>query len=177
MGTELGGTCEQPGPTGYLPLRERPTRTYHRDVVDNSLYYSERDGIHRVSGRWRPVTAPPPNDDFANAEPLPATVPSSREVTIGNATTEPGEPALGARSMWFSFRPVASRRLTVSGADGVFTGSSVSALQPVGTKDNSGVITFDAQAGQTYSISVACPRSPDYEFTCDLPFDLAIRPG
>lgn len=177
VGAELGGTCERPGPTGYFPLRERPTRTYHRDVFDNSLYYSERDGIHGVSGRWRPVTGSPPNDDFANAEPLPATVPSSHEVTIGNATTEPGEPALGARSMWFSFSPAASRRLVVSGAEGVFTGSSVSALQPVGTEDDSGVIRFRAQAGQTYSIGVACPPSPDYDFTCHLPRDLAIRPG
>ncbi len=176
VGAELGGTCEPPGPTGYFPLPERPTRTYHREVVHNSLYYSERDGIHVTYGRLRPVTGPPPNDDFAAAEPLPAE-PLSREVTIGNATTEPGEPALGARSMWFSFQASASRPLVVSGAEGVFTGSSVSALQPVGTKDGSGVIKFRGQAGQTYSIAVACPPSPDYDFTCHLPRDLAIRRG
>jgi hypothetical protein len=183
VGAELGGTCERPGPTGHFPLPERPTRSYHRDVVGTSLYYAERDGVHRVIRPSRPDTGPPSNDAFANA--IPVTAPSSQEYTIGNATTEPGEPALvpsagerapETRSAWFVLRPVTSQRLAVSGAAGVFTGSSVNSLQPVGTKD-SGLIRFDAQAGQTYSIGVACPPFPDYGFTCHLPFDLAIRPG
>jgi hypothetical protein len=168
VGVELGGTCERPGPTGPVPLPERPS---HRAI--------------RSSG---PVTTPPPNDDFANAEPLPSTVPSSREVTIGRATLEPGEQSpgegsvwfYGTRSIWFSFRPTASQRLSVEGSNGVFTGSSVGSLQSVGTRDNQGVtITFDAHAGETYSIVVTCPLFPsaDYEYTCDLPSNLAIRPG
>jgi hypothetical protein len=185
---ELGGTCERPGPTGPVPLSERPSRIYDRDISGNSLLYAETDGIHRAIRPSGPVTTPPPNDDFANAEPLPSTVPSSREVTIGRATLEPGEQSLGegsvwfygTRSIWFSFRPTASQRLSVEGSNGVFTGSSVGSLQSVGTRDNQGVtITFDALAEETYSIVVTCPRFPsaDYEYTCDLPSDLTIRPG
>ena len=179
VGVELGGTCGRPGPTGPVPLPERPSRIYHRDISGSSLFYAETDGIHRAIRPSGPVTTPPPNDDFANAEPLASTVPSSREVTIGRATLEPGEQSLGTRSIWFSFRPTASRRLSVEGSNGVFTGSSVGSLQSVGTRDNQGVTTFDAQAGQTYWIVVTCPPFPsaDYEYACDLPSDLAIRPG
>ncbi len=59
----------------------------------------------------------------------------------------------------------------------------LSLLAPAGAQAElivpDGGITFDAQAGQTCSIGVACPfpSSPGNEFTCDLPFDLAIRPG
>lgn len=142
VGTRLGGRCEAPGQAGPVPLAERPTRSYHRDVDGDSFYFSKRDGIHRLT-RGEPVTAPPPNDDFANATELPATPPSASEVTIGNATTQPGEPAFGAyltarRSVWYVFRPTASQQLSVwtnrfGVGLGVFTGANVASLQPVGT--------------------------------------------
>ena len=180
-GALLAGRCERPGSPGALPVTELPSRRY-ASHDGRALYYTEPDGVHRLTPPSRPSTETPPNDAFVNAAELPGAPPFRVELTPGNATGEPGEPPPnsspirreGLRTAWYVFRPVASQRLAItSGLDiGVFTGSSVAALQRVSTGFG-GSVAFDAQAGQTYYISAGCHD----DVYCYVPQSFEIQPG
>ena len=57
---------------------------------------------------------PPPNDDFADAYPLPAALPLSQGGSLVDATKETGEPDVsgsfgdGGKSVWFTWTPAAT---------------------------------------------------------------------
>ncbi len=123
---------------------------------------------------------PPPNDDFTNRIDLG----SANVKTYGDntaATSEPGEPSEvydGAfHSVWWSWMAPASGPLTITAEAvaklgygsipggpfiglSVFTGSSLRTLSPVASQPGyppllTSQVTFGAQAGMTYQISVS----------------------
>src|SRR4051812_39990878 len=50
------------------------------------------------------VAAPPSNDNFADAVVV-GSLPFTNVVSVGDATTEPGEPGSQSRTVWYSFAP------------------------------------------------------------------------
>ena len=120
--------------------------------------------------------AAPENDDFENAEVLPAIVArqgagAAFEATNVNATVEAGEPAHAGQaarsSVWWNWTPLASglADIRTSGSNfdtvlAVYAGDALSGLSPIAANDDlhpdtlqSGV-TFEAVAGVTYRIAV-----------------------
>jgi hypothetical protein len=80
--------------------------------------------------------SPPPNDNFAAAQPVTG-LPAQYSLFTAGATTEMGEPAChGAlNTVWYSYSPAATTKLTVDtdGSDygatvAVYTGNAVNAL-------------------------------------------------
>jgi hypothetical protein len=123
------------------------------------------------------ATPSPGNDAFASAQTV-----SSESLEGGTffrvdvpgfnwlATTEPGEPALGAgASVWYSWTAPASGQAKVTAATaslspviGVFTGSTVGALAPVATTPfYPPEQSFTAVAGTNYRIAVAGQAEPE----------------
>ena len=109
--------------------------------------------------------APPPNDNFANAILLTA---DSVSDTSNNteATNEAGDPPqAGYRTVWWTYRPSATGRLTVTTTNsaafqkdlGVYLGNNLSSLRSVVySVTNQAVITFTfpVTANADYRISV-----------------------
>ena len=113
------------------------------------------------------LAAPPPNDNFANAQPV--SLPSHVTGPITGATLEPGEPDPSgihvSTSIWYAYTPVTEQDVKVDTCDGtfyasfrVYTGASVSALtqltRGVGACESGARATFTAAAGTTYYIAV-----------------------
>jgi hypothetical protein len=119
--------------------------------------------------------APPPNDDFADAQAI-AGFPASATGTTASATREAGEPVHGEpetqdESIWFEWQAPASAAVTVdtcgtfffSDVLAVYTGDSLAGLARVGGyATNYGPVCaghssfgFDALAGVTYRIAVS----------------------
>jgi subtilisin family serine protease len=115
----------------------------------------------------------PPNDDLAQALPLP---PGVEFLTYGTnlaATIEPLEPShansMSCHSVWWSWTPTNSGRIhfSTSGSSfdtllAVYTGSQMSDLALVASNDDSGCdctsaseLAFQASAGTEYFIAVA----------------------
>ena len=124
-----------------------------------------------TSSAW---AAPPPNDDFANAEPLTGMSDSASGTNV-EATVEAGEPdhegGSGA-SVWYRWTAPRTGPFWVGtcGSDfdtvlAVYTGTAVDDLEHVAGNDQSGGINcpttsqsesfFQAVEGVTYSIAVA----------------------
>ncbi|HEV2857348.1 MAG TPA: hypothetical protein VGW80_02965 [Solirubrobacterales bacterium] len=122
------------------------------------------------------LAAPPPNDDFADAE-LITGFPATATGTNLEATTEEGEPvptaAVGAQghTVWYEWEATSDGFVTVSSCDsdffttlGVYTGGPVTSLTEVAGNFASlgpdcpnslkGAVTFDAVSGTTYKIVV-----------------------
>jgi len=107
------------------------------------------------------ATAPPANDDFADAAKLE--VGHEYIGSVREATAELGEPAhYGAgpyKTVWYRYRAPGKGRLTVEATapDGVivaaYTGSDVDDLESV--VEGSGTIRFKAHRGRTYRIAVS----------------------
>ena len=119
------------------------------------------------------AATPPPNDDFAAAQVLPAALPASATAVTDEATKELGEPShagdVGARSIWYAWTPAATDEVAVStcGSDfdtllAVYTGTAVDDLVFVAANDDDpdcgngrqSRVVFDAIAGTTYMIVV-----------------------
>jgi len=116
------------------------------------------------------------NDDFSEALPLGAGLPSSRSGSTLGATKEPGEPPHagdpGGASLWYSWTPASSGPVAIftcfSGSFdpllAAYTGTSIDDLTEVASDDDGAVapeceaddgeIRFDAVAGTTYRIAV-----------------------
>ena len=117
----------------------------------------------------------PPNDDFANAQAVSGDS-GSLATTNVRATPEPGEPALLANegaSVWYRWTPSTSGAVTFRGTGflyaaifGVYTGSSVSSLTTVATGSYPyGSVTFNAEAGTTYTIGAVGQLREQKNFT------------
>jgi PKD repeat protein len=102
---------------------------------------------------------PPTNDDFASAAVVGA-LPYSMTVDATAATLEPGEPMPpcggGSQTTWFSFTPAVSATYVARSAGafssrlGVYTGSTLDALELVTCHDSPQNLAFQAAAGTTY---------------------------
>lgn len=114
------------------------------------------------------AAAPAPNDAFGSRTTI-ATVPFTEHVSTVDSTKEPGEldPPCGGigKTVWYEYTPPADVMLGANtrGSDfdtvlGVWTGSTLSALTPVGCSDDSfeleSRVIFFAQAGTTYFFQV-----------------------
>jgi hypothetical protein len=128
------------------------------------------------------LAAPPPNDDFANAQLLLG-LDASATGSDRDSTHEPGEPwhdiFESERSIWY--RWVAPANLTVAltleehedcrfPAIAVYTGSSVSTLKDVAWEGNSDParVRFRATAGTVYHIAVVADSYSGGTMTLDL---------
>jgi subtilisin family serine protease len=119
------------------------------------------------------IVGPPENDNFANADKVPAAGAFDGGIIIATntyATIEPGEPAhagliQSSHSLWWNWSPAASGPALVDTAGSsfdtvvaVYTGNSVDQLTQVAASASGAVkanVTFDAQQGATYRIVVA----------------------
>lgn len=134
-----------PGQTNRLTFRPATHETYFLRVTDTGLLVPVTIGI-----------APgPDNDDFIDASQW---IDPARQVSTIGATPEPGEPNLplnGGNTVWYSWKPTASRGHELSILNGVgnllhlFKGDALPALQLVGAVTN-----FSGQAaGASFLVS------------------------
>jgi uncharacterized repeat protein (TIGR03803 family) len=133
---------------------------------------SEAGGTQPTHLKWRPG-APPPNDDFANAEPISGIAGSVAGTNI-DAWTEAGEPnaAEGDASVWYEWTAPASGSVTfvVAGDSpgdtilGAYLGNSFDRLGGVARAVASPVMLVNATAGVTYRIEVDCFRGATSNF-------------
>jgi len=160
--SKVPSQCATPGPNGRFEFNPETTFLTSFDLDGRQLYYSGYDAIRRHTLPAQPSYAPPPNDNFANAQSLAVGGPSTGGST-GNATTQPAEPLPAAkRSVWYTFTPSSSGTLWATiglpraGLQfGVYTGSSLATLTPVGGPSSSPeAIKFDVVAGKQYWIDV-----------------------
>jgi hypothetical protein len=179
-GSRLPGRCARPGATGAVePIPALPATSRVRAIDGRWLYYADAAAIRR-----QPLTAPragpPPNDDFEAATPLGGDPPLSLTVTIGNATTQPGDPTRD--TVWYAFTPNTTQWVQAAGpffeySAAIFQGAdlrSLTQLKPPALVDYDDGPAFNAIGGQTYWIAVGCHAY--YSFTCYMPFELTIDP-
>jgi hypothetical protein len=119
--------------------------------------------------------APPPNDDFADAQTLGGPLPIEVSATNVGATRQEGEPEhapmpSGGHSVWFGWQASSTEVVTVGTCGsgfrpivGVYVGSDLGALAEVASNawdpgqcvfEEGTTATFRAIAGKTYSIQV-----------------------
>lgn len=109
---------------------------------------------------------PPANDDFANATPV-GTVPYFDSVDATAAGIEPNEPVpscgfgQSAGSVWYAFTPSTTGSYSIPSTftgfwpqTAVYTGSSLENLTNLGCQTFGNMLTFHANAGQTYYIQL-----------------------
>jgi len=114
------------------------------------------------------LAAPPPNDNFANAETLTGRF-GYAEGDNTEATKEPGEPNhagnAGGASVWYAWTAPSAGRATISLCYSefdtllaVYTGDQLTQLEEVAANDNycgeASRVTFTTVAGTTYRIAV-----------------------
>jgi hypothetical protein len=179
--------CDTPGPVGRFPFTPETTKVQAIGVDDGRVFYADGRTLRRHALPAQPSFAPPPNDDFEQAQQLSGDAPLSATGNVAYATVQPGEPLADTEhTVWYAFRPATSGTVyvTVDGACpynppgpacggtyqfGVYTGSNRDALTQIplsqGPGDGGRVYTrVDAVAGQTYWISVGSPAPvPKYE--------------
>jgi lysophospholipase L1-like esterase len=139
--------------------------TEYRIAVDGEAGESGRFGLH--------FEVPPANDAFAGAIALGSGI-ASVSSTNAHASVESGEPqhadVAGGRSVWYRWTTVSTGRVIVDSCGSsldtllaVYSGTSVSALTPLASNDDSlgcapgapgSRLVFDAQAGASYGIAV-----------------------
>jgi hypothetical protein len=129
--------------------------------------------------------AAPANDDFANAETLEATLPTSKFANNELASKQTGEPNhagnAGGHSVWYSWTPSANTPVAIRTCFGldtllaVYTGSTVNGLTPVASNDDftgcnstGSEVQFSATAGTTYKIAVDGKNGAQGSFSLEL---------
>ena len=150
-------------------------------AVSGTTYFIQVDGSSYFGGPFQgnytlTLAKPPTNDNFVNAidlssMPLPVTTSGSNqfaslEVNEPQVLDQFGNSVQGGSSVWWKWTPSGSQRITVSTLGtgfetllGVYTGSAVDLLTPLGSDDNVNAIgqsqvQFNAVAGTTYMIQV-----------------------
>jgi hypothetical protein len=113
--------------------------------------------------------APPPNDNFANAQVVGPAVPIAVPATTVDSTAEAGEPPHFSvnppqHSVWYSWTPEANMTAVVDVCDrdpaldfmteAVYTGVAVNALTPVASTAGECLLRFSATMGQNYKIAI-----------------------
>ncbi len=134
------------------------------DAIKGQTYQIAFDGNMGTTGDitlYLALTKPAANDNFESRIKLHGVYVTATSYNAG-ATRQSGEPLFGdstGKTVWWSWTaPVGGTvSIDLSGSDysfpvAVFTGSSVARLQMVAA--DSGGVTFEAVAGQTYQIAV-----------------------
>lgn len=113
------------------------------------------------------LAAPPPNDDFVNAQILTGSN-VSVSGTMADSTLESAEPSFGSLAtgtVWFSWTAPTSGHVRVGSGDhpmllvAAFTGSTLGDLVKVGSGFFS--VAFAAEAGTTYRLVLVTAHMPD----------------
>ena len=164
--------CHAPGPVGTFPFTPETTERLRTLAVDERrVFYADSRTLRRQLVPRTPSIDPPPNDDFAEAEPLSGDAPLSVAGRVAHATVEPGEPlAYQRHTVWYAYTPAKSGAMYVRvfpGCDqigncggfrfGVYTGTSPGTLEEIPQSDdgyNPRYTRVDAVAGRTYWIAV-----------------------
>jgi hypothetical protein len=168
MSTLSFRTCSSP--FGRATARVEAGETYYVQV--QRMYFFGPVGL---SFRLVP---PPPNDTFADAAPI-TSLPFVDEEDVLAASTEAGEPSAscwgGYPSVWYTFRAPATGSFTAAALSGygvgfaVYTGTALASLHEVACR--AGVLTFRADAGQTYYVQAMpslCPWCTSMSFSLDV---------
>jgi hypothetical protein len=162
--------CAVPGTYGRFDFDPETTSLTSIALDGREVYYADEAGIHRHTLPARPSYDPPENDNFENATSL-AVGTSSPGGRTAWATTQPGEPLANVKqTIWYTFTPATSGRLRVNAERsergvkfGVYSGTSLATLTPVGARSSSfGTVEFDAVAGRQYWIDVGTSDAPGH---------------
>ncbi|HEY0630769.1 MAG TPA: hypothetical protein VGC98_01840 [Thermoleophilaceae bacterium] len=159
--------CAAPGPNGRFEFDPEAPYLTEFTVDGRQVYYAGYDGIRRHTLPAQPSYAPPPNDNFENAQSFAVGTSVVAPSGTAWATTQPGEPLTNAKqTIWYTFTPATSGTLyasvstsfrSLSGMPfGVYTGSGLATLTPVAgpSPGTSPPLQFDAVAGRQYWIDV-----------------------
>jgi hypothetical protein len=174
VGARLGGRCAKVGRTGSFELAAPPLLGARVAVDGRWLYHTAADGIRRQLVPREPSTGVPANDDFEAATPLVGDPPISVTVTLGYATSQPGEPYYDSRmgTIWYAFRPATTQTVWI-GKEWplVFAGAGLRSLTSAGevASEQPGWVRLDAVAGTTYWVRLACSDG-----SCHVPQHLLI---
>jgi hypothetical protein len=182
LASKVPSHCATPGPTGRYEFNPETSHLTSFDLDGRQLYYAGYDGIRRHTFPAQPSYAPPPNDNFENAQSLAIGTESGLSSTAW-ATTQPGEPLAGAKqTIWYTFTAATSETHYVSLSSGgrnvnelnvgVYSGTSLATLAPVaGPSPGAIPLQFDAVAGKQYWIDIG---SADAQANF-LPFGVQVR--
>jgi len=151
------GTCEA-GNLFPARLTVSAGETYY---IQAGIWYPDSQGILTLEIGFQPA---PPNDDFANAQPVGA-LPFSYSSSNQAATSESGEPRPSCaynealNTVWFAFTPNESRSVSARLSNvyfstylAVYTGDAVTNLAEERCADYAqyNPLAFNAEAGKTY---------------------------
>ena len=161
-----GASIDSLTPAGCLPLSlPGYENAVAFDVVKGQTYHIAFDGNMGTTGTTPlclALTKAAVNDGFEHRITLHGIYITATGYNAG-ATHQTSEPALGGSStgktVWWSWTAPVSGTVSIdlTGSDyafpvAVFTGSSIAGLKQVAA--DSGAVSFDARAGQTYQIAV-----------------------
>jgi hypothetical protein len=122
-----------------------------------------------ILGPAQAQAAPPPNDNFANAQVVGPGVPIAVSATTVESTAEPGEPPHfsvnpATHTVWYSWTPAVSMKAVVDVCDkdptigftteAVYTGNALNALTLVVSTAGECILRFDVAGGQNYKIAI-----------------------
>ncbi len=147
--------------------------TTYQIATDRGTTYSSSNGTVTLSlttspfasggtiiGPDTPVSATPRNDNFVDRKVI-GVMPATIIAYTGSATREPGEPANGQRTLWYSYTATEDQWLSVSieaatyGAEvEVYHGDTFGTMQPAPTENNPTSVLL--RKGSTYQFSLAC---------------------
>ncbi|MDP9481897.1 MAG: cadherin-like domain-containing protein, partial [Chloroflexota bacterium] len=173
QGSSLGGltqlaTATASGGLATIGRNLAAGTTYHIAVAGGSLANPGRD--FPTYGLTWSLTGHPPNDDFANATPWTTFVPEDMSSgggtswggTLVGASTEPGEPGSGSRSIWYRIDSTAGSTFAVSHdlgtglAGTLYEGTSLAGLIVVPfAYDGFGIDWATLQPGHQYHFRVS----------------------
>jgi len=191
LGTRLGRSCGKPAaPTGsYAPLYSRPI------AVDNAaLYHADGRALYRRDVSAGPSTAPPPNDDFASAQPITGSLPLRGGARVAYATRNADDPRItrdiegtlqtATRTLWYAYKPTqAGRHFLIvdqwanlgeplpNGAFSIVSRDTDGPLEevPTQTRNDRTFAVVDATPTDRYWIGVGCatqgPCYPSFTIT------------
>jgi PKD repeat protein len=139
------------------------------NVTAGQTYYIQAGSNFASSGTISvsvQLILPPANDDFARATPITA-VPFSDQVDTTAASVEPNEPTpscgygQSAGTVWYAFTPSTTGSYSASSPWGSFTtqvaaytGTELGNLASLGCQTSGQLLTFQANAGQTYYLQL-----------------------
>jgi hypothetical protein len=168
LASKVPSQCAAPGPNGRFEFDPEAPYLTSFTVDGRQVYYAGYDSIRRHTLPAQPSYAPPPNDNFENAQSLAVGTAAIIPSGTAWATTQPGEPLANAKqTIWYTFTPATSGTLyatmstsfrSLSGVRfGVYTGSSLATLTRVAGPSSpatSPPLQFNAVAGQQYWIDI-----------------------
>ncbi len=167
--------CTAPNGRGSQASFDATAGTEYRIAVSGYRLGTRGEGTFTLKVGYDP----PPNDNFADAQPINS-APASVAGRNAGATREPGEPdhlppfggIRGERSVWYRWTAPASGRVFVDTCTtnidtilAVYTGGTLGSLSQIASNQNGdgcaegSRLSFNAVDGRDYSIAVATSRS------------------